>query len=267
MVEAYLKQGEVSLKLPLPPTTLPMKLGMTNKTLNLLNYGEVTAIGKPKQFTITYTSLFPTSAVKHTVRGLKPPNYYTNAIIKMMNTQKPVTLSIVGTSFGNIQLLVSIDEFNPTQRTGKSGIIDYTITFKEYRTVTSKYLQTIELPPLPTIPYNPLPPKEEEDNKSQAEVIKQNPPYKPTNPDDSMANALESIGVTNEVNYSVVENGERFVDIVKKHYGSTDYVIPVGKYNKHILNVGYLTKGTVVKLPPVSKLQKVTMNAENALKG
>lgn len=257
MVEVYLEQSGVKVKLPFPPETLPISTSSDNKTYNLLSLGDITTLsGIPKQYTITYKSLFPTRSVPNLPKNTQSPSYYVNAIWKMQKTKEPIDLYITGTSYGDgLALKVSIDSFQPVQRTGKTGIIDYTLTFKEYRTVTSNFLKTITLPPLPDIAYMPVESDNKKDtSKGQSDLLSSEVLTSKAVTDSHMGK-LDSIGIQDDTTHLVSEVGERLVDITKKYYGTTAFDKYVLQANPNLSSV--LKVGDNVILPSLSNLQKM----------
>lgn len=257
MIEVYLEQGEAKIKLPFPPETLAIQTNSDNKSYNLMTLGDITALtGITKQFSIAYKSLFPTEKMHSRPKNTQSPSYYINAIWKMQKTKEPLDLYITGTSFGEgLKLKVSIENFTPTQRTGNTGIVDYTITFKEYRTVTSKFIETISLPPLPDIPYMPVPtPNKEEEKKTQSDLLSADV-FESDAVKESHLGKLDSIGMKDDTIYIVSEVGDRLVDITKKYYGTSVFDKYVLQANPNLSPV--LKIGDQITLPSLDKLRKM----------
>lgn len=266
MIKVYLAEynnTKNNIMLPVPPKSFPIKMHANNKTYNLLNYGEVTRIKIPKQYTITISSFFPSKDIyfpyphKYGFKCSKPEEYK-QWIINHMYSKTPIKLSLRGSVLGDFTANVTIESFEVTQPSGNSGNIDYNLTLKEYRTVETKYLAEVTIKELPELEYDIIGGKEEpEPKQTTKDIISKQVDTTTGEFVASHMERLQDAGITSTMNYSVMQDGENFTDIIKKYYGTTEVAqaVMVYKANSKIKNYNKLKAGTTIVLPPISELR------------
>lgn len=134
--------GSTVVRLPLNPAELPDTLSGTNETYNILGIGEVTALRKPAQRTISISGLFPGRAESfvHTPNQFWVPEKYIDFFRSAMNDRSvliytPVRYMEDGTPFAtnDIGFKCTVEGFEVTEKGGETGDFYYSLSIKEYR--------------------------------------------------------------------------------------------------------------------------------------
>ena len=133
-MEIWLK-GSKAVQIPVLPPEYSVTSKQNNVTVNVITKGEVTLKGKRGLQEISFSSFFPKryDSAYCSVRNLKSPTEYVRTIEKMKR-EGTVKLIITGTP---INYRVTIESFEWGENDG-TGDISYTLTFKEYRSVSAQ---------------------------------------------------------------------------------------------------------------------------------
>ena len=132
-MEFWLMQDSEKLQLPVPPANYAIKRSLNNSTIVVEGLGEVSFIGKPKLAEIpTIESFFPAQAYSWCQYSAFPtPKECTDLIEKWIASGKPIRYLVTGA----INTECSIEDFEYGERDG-SGDVYFSLTLKEYRTIT-----------------------------------------------------------------------------------------------------------------------------------
>lgn len=239
---------------PVTPGKISYKIGNNNKTVTLINEGEVNLIKTPGLTEITIDELllpmyqkYPFSQYEH---GFKKAKYYLDKLEKWKKSKKPVSFKIikpepVGTDFfgtdfakltkqilvgspGTVYKYVTIEDYEIMEDADSYGMdIAVKITMKEYRQWGTKKLVVKKVQTLKQV----LVKKNTRRTKSTAKTYK-------------------------------VKKGDTLLNIAKKQLGNSSRRKEIYKLNKKKIeqaakkhgrksssNGLYLYKGTVLKLP------------------
>lgn len=132
-MEIWLK-GSRSVRIPVLPPDYKVTSTQNNTTVNVIGLGDITLKGKRGLREISFSSFFP----KHydssycDFRNIRSPKEYVNLIEKMKRAGT-VKLIITGTP---INFRCTIESFEWGEEDG-TGDIAYTLTLKEYRSISS----------------------------------------------------------------------------------------------------------------------------------
>jgi len=131
--------------LPVAPSKLETKIKNHNKTINLINEGEVNLIKKPGLTEIEFEALLP--QVKYPfaayVDGFKPASYYLEKIEQLKVSKKPFQF-IVSRMSPSCKLLfdtnmkVTLEEYSIIEDADEGLDVKVSITLKQYRDFASK---------------------------------------------------------------------------------------------------------------------------------
>lgn len=126
------------LVLPVLPEKISVKKGTSNSNIDVAEFGQVYEKGTPDCAEYSWDSIFPlykSSLV--TVSTLSLPQTYMAKIESLMKNQTVVHLVVAGTGITEYCL---ITDFSYYEEGGDVGTFNYSITLKEYRTVTIRKL-------------------------------------------------------------------------------------------------------------------------------
>lgn len=144
MYRFYLKQNGTQILLPVTPAELEIKTGNRNKTVYVLNYGEINLAKKPSLQEIRFTALLPGRkyGFVQTEDGFHEPEYFLNYLKEYKAAASPVQLILFrrladGTQLfcGNIDVL--LEEYTVTEKGGEQGDFWVEMLWREYRAAKS----------------------------------------------------------------------------------------------------------------------------------
>lgn len=127
-------------RFPVLSEKFEVSYGSNNSKLRVYGVGEVTIIQDSDAANISFSSFFP----KHyfsgcNFRDIPDPKAAVDEILSMMNSKKPVRLTLTGGM--GISMYATIDKFETWEAGGDPGTIQYKIKFKEYREVTMRQIR------------------------------------------------------------------------------------------------------------------------------
>ncbi|MEV2908758.1 LysM domain-containing protein [Paenibacillus larvae] len=124
---------EEGFKLPVNPETIEVKSGGNGKTYNVLGLGEVNVIQDRKLSGIEFESLFPAADYPFIEQDaiLLQPSHYIEYIEKWWATNRPIRFVYVGDTV-DINLAVSIENFDYKEKAGSPRDIEYKLSLKKY---------------------------------------------------------------------------------------------------------------------------------------
>ena len=136
---------------PVAPSTLNIKINNQNKTLTLINEGEINILKEEKLKDIAFEVLIPHQKYPFAsyLGGMLPKQYYYEALSSMKKLRKPVQFIVIRNGknlasmhFTNIK--VSVEDFTLVEDANNLGFdLKIGITLKEYKDKTSLLIQAI----------------------------------------------------------------------------------------------------------------------------
>jgi hypothetical protein len=119
------------LQFPVPFSEYEIKQSANNKTINVLNYGEITWFGDRKLKEWSLSNFFPSKQYNFCQTSIWNMRDYINFIQKIIYTKKPCRFVVTETS---INYLCTIEDFTYGEKDGTSDVY-FTMNLKEYRSV------------------------------------------------------------------------------------------------------------------------------------
>lgn len=133
--------------LPVAPSRLEIKIKNQNKTINLINEGEVNLIKKPGLTEIEFEALLP--QIKYPfaayVDGFKPASYYLEKIEQLKVNKKPFQFIVSRTSpsgklLFDTNMKVTLEEYSIIEDADEGLDVKVVITLKQYRDLSTKII-------------------------------------------------------------------------------------------------------------------------------
>lgn len=144
MYRLYLKQDGKQILLPVTPSEMETKTGNRNKTVYILNFGEMNLPKKPGLQEIRFTVLLPGRQYSfvQTEDGFHEPEYFLNYFKEYKAAAKPVQLILFrrmadGTQLfcGNMEVL--LEDYTVTEKGGEQGDFWVELHWKEWKAAKS----------------------------------------------------------------------------------------------------------------------------------
>ena len=125
------------IQLPIAPSKITWKDKSGNKTVTLINEGEVNTLKAPKLTTIDFDVLLPMVPYSFAQSEAKEACYYIEKIKGFVTSKKPVTFSINrkfpnGTSIYTNSLKVTVEDIGVEENSGNGFDVKMSITLKKY---------------------------------------------------------------------------------------------------------------------------------------
>ncbi|KEI16833.1 hypothetical protein Z959_08290 [Clostridium novyi B str. ATCC 27606] len=139
-MEFWFLQNENKLQLPIPPAEFEVNVGNMNETIVVENVGEVNLLGKSMLATISLSSFFPAQVYDFCQYTNFPKPYECVALIEKFRKLGQVRVLITES---NVNQIFYIEDFKYGERDG-TGDVYFTISFKEYRKVVAKSVNTFK---------------------------------------------------------------------------------------------------------------------------
>lgn len=144
MYRLYLKQEGTQILLPVTPSQIETTTGNRNKTVYILNFGEMNLPKKPALQEIRFTLLLPRRQYPfvQTEDGFHEPEYYLNFFRECKAAAKPVQMILFRRLADGTQLFCGNTEVLPetytvTEKGGEQGDFWVDMVWKEYRAAKS----------------------------------------------------------------------------------------------------------------------------------
>jgi hypothetical protein len=156
--------------LPVAPSKLQVKIKNANKTINLINDGEINIIKKPGLSEVSFDILIPHVKYPFAVykNGYKDAKYFLGEIEKLKVNMKPFQFIVSrrkpnGTVLFDTNMKVTLEEYTIKEDAGEGFDVIVTIKLKQYREYATKTMKitikqykpiAVEVParPAPTAP-------------------------------------------------------------------------------------------------------------------
>lgn len=218
MYKMYLgiNEGEEGFILPVLPEKIEFNESGDNKTFDILNLGEVSAISKPKLTQISFESYFPKNIGPYiSSEQLFSPNFYISKIREWREKEQKVRFIFTGSPL-DINDLFTIENLKLTEKGGEVGNIHYSMELKVYRAYSAKKVVIDN--------------KENNTNKTVAKANPTRPVEKPK-----------------QRTHTVV-SGDTLWHIAKRYLGNATRYPEIAKLN-NIKNPDLIYPGQVFKIP------------------
>jgi len=138
----YPNEPESVFTLPLAPEEFKTKVGNKNKTIELVNLGEVNLIKAIALRTFGFKILLPADDSLCDDKSIyKEPLFFLNKFREFKLDKRVVNLLIQRTQPDGISeifagnVLVTLEDYNVTESAGSEGSFDVELNFKEYRSI------------------------------------------------------------------------------------------------------------------------------------
>jgi len=148
MYRFYLKQGTEQYLLPVAPGMLTTKVGNSNKTVEILNMGEVNLLKEIGLRSLEMTVLLPGRkyAFVQTEGVFQEPRVFLNFFRKVKESKKPMQFIIFRQLADGSQLFqgnmeVSLETYTIFEKAGEEGDFWVKISLQEYRKIKSLLYQ------------------------------------------------------------------------------------------------------------------------------
>lgn len=214
--EVYLN----GLKLPITPSKIETKIKGNNKTLNLINDGDINVLKLPGLTEISFTALLPNSRYPFSLNDTKPI-VFLDEFEKLKTEKKPFQFVVIRTDYKNeilfhTDMMVSLEDYTITED-AKNGLdLSVSIKLKQFKEYGTKILKLTE---------------EEGTTVAVAETPR------------STENAPKK-------KVYVVVKGDTLWNIAKKHLGKGERYVEIYQLNRDkIVNPNLIYPGQIFKMP------------------
>ncbi len=138
------------LLLPVAPSELSLKIDSQNKTITLINEGEINILKKAKLTEFDFEALLPNAVYPFATykKGFTPAIYYMDEIEKLKTGLKPFSFKVTRT-FPNGQMMfdtemtVSLEDYKITESAKNGFDIVVSITLKQYKEYGTKTVKIV----------------------------------------------------------------------------------------------------------------------------
>lgn len=142
--------------LPIAPKQLQIKVNNGNKTMSLINEGQINILKQPELTDIEFECLIPQIRYPFSVykSGFKNAKYFLDYFEKMKNSRRPFQFIVSrrfpsGRSMFSTNIKVSMEDYRITEDAGEGFDLKVKVSLKQYRpysTKTVKIIQETETP-------------------------------------------------------------------------------------------------------------------------
>ncbi len=205
--------------LPVTPSKLKVKIDNNNKSVNLINEGDVNILKKPGLTQISFTALLPNQSY-HFARGSAAASSYLSLLENLKVSKEPfsftVTRQLSNSRLNGTSMLVSLEEYTINEDAESYGI-DYSvdITLKQYKAYGTRNVRIAQ-------------------QKAAAETVR----------------ATDTASKPSGTQYTV-KSGDNLTTIAQKYYNSADSWREIYNANTDTIgaNPNKIYPGQVLTLP------------------
>ena len=142
--EMYIKCGKTKLQIPVLPEEIKISYNSGNSSVSVVEFGEIVIKQGRKAAQYSFSSIFPIYPFRGSTNKVSSPKTYISKIQKFIDDKSVVkfVLARANNKFVGLSVNVVIDKFDYSEKGDDPGTIEYSITFKEYRSVTVNQIKT-----------------------------------------------------------------------------------------------------------------------------
>lgn len=211
------------MELPIAPQKLTVKIKGNNKTLTLINEGDINFLRAPGLTEITFDAVLPMLGQYSFANGYRRPDSYLNKLESLMTGKEPFRflvsrVSPSGRLLYDTNMKVSLENYTVTEDATKGPDVTVSITLKQYISYSTKTVT----------------------------VVKPKPEKKPVVQQKKKRETSSAPKVTTYT----VKSGDCLWNIAKKYYGNGAQYTKIYNANKgKIKNPNLIYPGQVLTIP------------------
>lgn len=211
------------MELPIAPQKLTVKIKGNNKTLTLINEGDINFLCAPGLTEITFDAVLPMLGQYSFANGYRRPDSYLNKLESLMTGKKPFRflvsrVSPSGRLLYDTNMKVSLENYTVTEDATKGPDVTVSITLKQYISYSTKTVT----------------------------VVKPKPEKKPV----VQQKKKRETSSAPKVKTYTVKSGDCLWNIAKKYYGNGAQYTKIYNANKgKIKNPNLIYPGQVLTIP------------------
>ena len=211
------------MELPIAPQKLTVKIKGNNKTLTLINEGDINFLRAPGLTEITFDAVLPMLGQYSFANGYRRPDSYLNKLENLMTDKEPFRflvsrVSPSGRLLYDTNMKVSLENYTVTEDATKGPDVTVSITLKQYISYSTKTVT----------------------------VVKPKPEKKPV----VQQKKKRETSSAPKVKTYTVKSGDCLWNIAKKYYGNGAQYTKIYNANKgKIKNPNLIYPGQVLTIP------------------
>lgn len=211
------------MELPIAPQKLTVKIKGNNKTLTLINEGDINFLRAPGLTEITFDAVLPMLGQYSFASGYRRPDSYLNKLESLMTGKEPFRflvsrVSPSGRLLYDTNMKVSLENYTVTEDATKGPDVTVSITLKQYISYSTKTVT----------------------------VVKPKPEKKPV----VQQKKKRETSSAPKVKTYTVKSGDCLWNIAKKYYGNGAQYTKIYNANKgKIKNPNLIYPGQVLTIP------------------
>lgn len=211
------------MELPIAPQKLTVKIKGNNKTLTLINEGDINFLRAPGLTEITFDAVLPMLGQYSFANGYRRPDSYLNKLESLMTGKEPFRflvsrVSPSGRLLYGTNMKVSLENYTVTEDATKGPDVTVSITLKQYISYSTKTVT----------------------------VVKPKPEKKPV----VQQKKKRETSSAPKVKTYTVKSGDCLWNIAKKYYGNGAQYTKIYNANKgKIKNPNLIYPGQVLTIP------------------
>lgn len=211
------------MELPIAPQKLTVKIKGNNKTLTLINEGDINFLRAPGLTEITFDAVLPMLGQYSFANGYRRPDSYLNKLESLMTGKEPFRflvsrVSPSGRLLYDTNMKVSLENYTVTEDATKGPDVTVSITLKQYISYSTKTVT----------------------------VVKPKPKKKPV----VQQKKKRETSSAPKVKTYTVKSGDCLWNIAKKYYGNGAQYTKIYNANKgKIKNPNLIYPGQVLTIP------------------
>lgn len=140
------------IELPIAPQKLTVKIKGNNKTLTLINEGDINFLRAPGLTEITFDAVLPMLGQYSFANGYRRPDSYLNKLESLMTDKEPFRflvsrVSPSGRLLYDTNMKVSLENYTVTEDATKGPDVTVSITLKQYISYSTKTVTVVKPKP------------------------------------------------------------------------------------------------------------------------
>jgi LysM repeat protein len=140
------------MELPIAPQKLTVKIKGNNKTLTLINEGDINFLCAPGLTEITFDAVLPMLGQYSFANGYRRPDSYLNKLESLMTGKEPFRflvsrVSPSGRLLYDTNMKVSLENYTVTEDATKGPDVTVSITLKQYISYSTKTVTVVKAKP------------------------------------------------------------------------------------------------------------------------